>query len=216
MTTIRVQDGFRYTLSEEDFLWLGRSLDGEGPNVAGYVWAYVQKWAGIPRLRREHPTLAAFVRAYSQPVNPIWQRGGTRCPVPVAETDCDERLLRRRAEKSSLHPSQFAPEVKAALAALRAGVLPNPVGRATDFATCERVERQMNDPETPRRLPQFGGWQIVSRFGGCFVSTTLSRSWPDDWVTIDGTVPRSSWAWGLGAFALALVVGGGWLLWRSR
>src|SRR5690349_5651274 len=127
-------------ITEEDYLWLGRSLDGEGPNVAGYIWAYVQKWAGTPA-HRQWPTLTAFIRSYSQPVNPKWARGGEFCPVAVEGTDCREAYLRRRAEKSSLAPSQFSTTTRAALAALRAGVLPNPVGRATDFATCERVDR---------------------------------------------------------------------------
>ena len=209
MTIIRVKDGFRYTITDEDYLWLGRSLDGEGPNVAGYAWAYMQKFAGFPSARTRYRTLTNFIRAYSQPVNPIWMRGGSRCPVPVPGTDCDERLLQRREAKASLHPSQFPVEVIAALAALRAGVLPNPVGRAVDFATCERV-----DPRVAQN-----NWQVTSRVGGCFVSTPASRAWPDDWVTIAPSISLNLPVLGIGVGTTVLVLAGGfaaWAWWRGR
>jgi hypothetical protein len=215
VTIIRVKDGFRYRITDEDYLWLGRSLDGEGPNVAGYTWAYLQKFAGIRSVRERYGTLTAFIRSYSQPINPIWMRGGSRCPVAVPGTDCDERLLRRREEKISLHPDQFPLEVKAALAALRAGILPNPVGRATDFATCERVDRDIRE-----NAPRAEGWQITSRAGGCFVSTERSRAWPDDYVTIaPSSAIMNPAAWGIGLGTVLLVGAGGfaaWAWWRGR
>lgn len=204
VTIIRVKDGFRYQITEEDYLWLGRSLDGEGPNTAGYTWAYLQKFAGFRSTRERYRTLTNFIRAYSQPVNPIWAYGGSRCPAPVPGTDCDESLLRRRAAISSLNPSQFEPEVTAALNALRAGVLPNPVGRAVDFATCPRVEPHVAQ----------NNWQITSRVGGCFVSTPASRAWPDDWVTIAPSGIANLAAWGIGGAGVLLLVGaGGFAAW---
>ncbi len=97
--TIRYPGG-TYTVTQNDLLWLKRALVGEvmreddGPRVVEVLlnrYAYLRS-----RGNKTYPTFASFVRAYAQPVNPIWMspfgKGCLRSP-----RRCTPALLAKRA-----------------------------------------------------------------------------------------------------------------------
>lgn len=106
--TIVCDNGFRYDITWNDMLWLGRMLSGEAPRGTGrdeyaaLLWCYTQRNArdrngggrrrtvtssqfgtttvGVPG--ENGGTISSFamhVRLHSQPINPRWQRDGYFC-----------------------------------------------------------------------------------------------------------------------------------------
>lgn len=89
--------GTRYTPTPEDVLWLARAVQVEGAPrelvaqtlVNGFLWA--RDALGSKR------TLAQWVRAYAQPVNPEWMPGGEHYEQAMATADNDAERERIRA-----------------------------------------------------------------------------------------------------------------------
>lgn len=210
MTTVRTRDGFTYTLTEADFLWLGRAASGEGGDPRATIWTWLARFVGVHAWRDELRMrgLAQLVRLHSQPVNPRWMEGGDLCAPSgrgYGSDDCDPALLARRERFSALSPAAFDPDVKLALAQLRKGSLANPVPRAVDFANRVRSETFVaNHP----------GSRIVACLGGnCHIATRESLAWPASFVALVG---GASWKYVVGGFAVGALALGGWLWWRGR
>lgn len=107
---------FNRTVTEEDALWLGRALVGEEGERASRAAHHavastlIRRWAFASRsYPRSFPTLTAMVRAYSQPVNPIWENRG------------DADAIARRARIRSLAWSQLPETVRGVVVALLTG-----------------------------------------------------------------------------------------------
>lgn len=98
MTTL-VAEHVRYVPTPEDVLWLRRAVEAEGPPsyrvaatlVNGFMWARARLNSGR--------TLASWVRAYAQPVNPQWFVSGAKYKAALAEAQSDEErnALQNRA-----------------------------------------------------------------------------------------------------------------------
>jgi hypothetical protein len=176
---------YRYELTPDDVLWLGRSLACEaGGNrevMAGVAWTYASLLTTTSR-----PSLTSLIQAHSQPLNPIWRRDGSKCRAPDGEwynrchttttgrqiCPCGETALARRERCSTLRWEQLAPAVRETVTAFLAGTLPNPVPRAVDFAAGLRGRR---------------GAQLVREIGRTqFWSSAESRGWPDNHVRVVG------------------------------
>lgn len=209
MTTVRTKDGFAYTLTEEDFLWIGRAAAGEGGDPRKTIWAWFSRFIGLRvwRERLRERGLAYWIQAHSQPVNPRWLADGEFCRPGgrnEGSLDCRGELLARRTRYRALHPSQFPLNVLTALAALRAGTLHNPIERATDFAVCSRVHEQIANGSTFRI--------VYERGTECYVSLPESRAWPSGFVFLK----PSFWPYAIGGFAIGAAALGGYLWWSSR
>ena len=82
-------------------------------------------------------TFTSLLKAYSQPINPIWRRDGTRCrPGGPNHTrnNCSENRLRRRDRISTIEWHQIPENVRIITLAWAYGLLENPVPRAIEFA----------------------------------------------------------------------------------
>lgn len=224
-----VAGDYRYQITAEDVLWLGRSLaceaGGDREAMQGVAWTYAARLvAGFP-----DKTLVWLVQHHSQPLNPIWRRDGRMCRAPDGEwynrcrtgTDgrricpCGETALARRERCSTLRWEQLAESVRETITAFVAGVLPNPVPRSVDFAAGLRAKP---------------GAQLVREVGRTqFWSNPESRGWPADFVRVVGPTGESAEERPLTAglppgrnafatFALSALVGTGiYLLWdRAR
>jgi hypothetical protein len=94
--TLRTPSGLAYEPTQEDVLWLLRAVAVEGPPerivaqtlVNGFMWA--RERAGW-----ENRTLAEWVQAYAQPVNPRWLVGGDLFEASLKKAESDKE----RAEK---------------------------------------------------------------------------------------------------------------------
>jgi hypothetical protein len=125
-----------YIPTETDKLWLCRAVEAEGEPrarvaevlVNGFMWA--RSDVGY------RPSLATWIRAYSQPVNPRWfVRGDLHARKMEHATPAQQaELVRHALARESIHSSRatFSSETKAAVthALTHAPVYP----RATDFA----------------------------------------------------------------------------------
>lgn len=116
-------DGYRVTA--EDWLWLLRAVESEGEPRSSVARALVNLWARQRARAASKRSIAALVRAYAQPVNPIWAHGGERDVDPVRVSASE----RRRAAASRL--VSFSPRTaRAVYEALTSGFS----GSVTDYA----------------------------------------------------------------------------------
>lgn len=184
---LRAGDGWSYTITDEDLLWMARAAEGEG-DPEYVIWSWLQRYAGGETGEgnfRSYPSLTALVRAHSQPVNPKWYRDGEFCrPGGIHEHDdgcVESRLLKRDSLKNKPYEAIRA-NVRAAIDALRRNALPNPVPRSIDFADTAVATAYVS------RNASRNGAQITytGPAGGKFITTTVSRAWPEDWVTLQG------------------------------
>lgn len=125
----------------DDALWLRRAVEREGEPREWVAQALVNRWALLKdRGVTDYPTLARFVRAYAQPVNPRWFPAGdlhlaqleAHAPRGAAhQADMIARAQRREGEHSTR--KIFHPETEAAVARALGGPLTLPAG-VTDYA----------------------------------------------------------------------------------
>lgn len=138
--TWRVPTAGRYRVTDDDRLWLLRSVEREGDRertaqtlVNGFASRKAYGQAG---------TLEGFVRAYSQPVNPRWFPGGDLFQAELAR-----------------HPVEDRPELVAA-AEQRERVH----SRRTSFsqATEEAVRRALEEGpvDIPKAATDFADWKL--------------------------------------------------------
>lgn len=168
-----------YRPTRDDRLWLLRAVQAEGPVHAQVAQALINRFTLLrhrdPSL---YPTLAGFVRAYAQPVNPRWMRGGDKLRAALERADTDGRrrlqmLAAKRAEHSAR--TQFDAEVVAAVdRALTAGPVDLPAKDVTDYAAAAKDASSYLEPRTaPRRgrnrlwtaAPGWPGYRVEIRPG---------------------------------------------------
>lgn len=106
-------DDWEYAPDDYDILVAGVALYGE---TRGYhssdewvrmLWTWMNRFMLHDPRPRVWPTLADLVEAHSQPVNPLWREGGSRCPYPVPGGNCDPERLTWRANMADLISQGF-------------------------------------------------------------------------------------------------------------
>ena len=135
---------WRYVPNQEDLLWLLRAVQAEGEPRTHVAAAMVNRFAYLSASAfvRDEPydTLAGFVRAYSQPVNPRWMRGGDKWEArwETADDAGKRRLVEdhRRRQRHSARTA-FAPSTRRA--AERALTTRPELQTVTDFAADRMV-----------------------------------------------------------------------------
>jgi len=217
-----VAGDYRYQLTAEDVIWLGRTLacesGGRREVMAGVAWTYASLMTTT-----ERSSLASLIQAHSQPLNPIWRRDGSKCRAPDGEwfdrcytsssgreiCPCSDAALERRERCATLRWDQLAESVRETVTAFVAGVLPNPVPRSVNFAAGLRGRT---------------GAELVREVGSTqFWSSPTSRRWPANFVRIVGPTGSSapelvaSAGGNAGATLLvvALAAGAGFYFWQA-
>lgn len=172
-------DGTAYRLTAADVLWTARAVAYEGGDPAATVWTLAQRYA---QLRRAYPTFAAFVRGFSQPVNPEWLLEGRQChPIfgkSRASFLCDLDRIRKREEAQEASWAQLQERSPAAVDHVLRwanGRLPNPVPRSTNFAAPFVAEGFLD------RNP---GAKVVLIAGNWYIQDSWAANWDPDRVTI--------------------------------
>jgi len=136
--------GKKYTISETDALWLARMVVGEGGTSASerkkqaLLWAILQRYM-LQKGFRAWRSLAAVTRAFSQPINPIWD--GIRDALDAGQTDmcapggkyygkpeCSQTRLDRRKHVTALSWSQIPKHIQESVRLFQRGELPYPSG----------------------------------------------------------------------------------------
>jgi len=203
MATLK-QGSWTYTFTPEDRLWTARMLAGEGPvqDAPAVLWTMAQlfspagqaaKYSGPHHFR----SWKALIQAYSQPINPIWRRDGSKCrPGGSHETAeaCAPSRLAMRDRYATLPYTSVDPAKRQVLERWLAGQVPNPVPGAYEFAHSSVL--------TPERIARFG---LVARSSTGNIFLGSNARLPPVLVGPGGAAPLVG--------GLALVVGAGALAW---
>lgn len=201
MTAIRNGDGWQYVLTPTDKLWAARMAQFEGGEAADVLWTMTQAYARSST-HALYPTFTKFIQAYSQPINPIWRRDGSKCRPggPYHGRDnCSEVRLARRDIAATMPWSEIDAPIREIVEQWYAGDLRNPVPRAVDFAA----------PDVATSfVAEHAGSQILKRLDNWYIATASSLRWPANWVTMDGSIAAA--AGGAGGLLLAVLAGGAW------
>jgi hypothetical protein len=153
-----------------------------GADASAVLWTMAQRFA-----LGHWTTFKALLRAYSQPISPLWARGGACCcgggdcpagPGHCGGEHCSESKLQRRALASSITWSELERRYPQAVAVTRAWAearVKNTVPGAVDFAdpvvSAGAIQR---DPTKA----------VVKRAGNWFIGTAQSLRWPKNYVTL--------------------------------
>lgn len=218
---IKTKDGWSYQITPDDVLWAARAAQCEGSGGEGEkatMWTWAARFA-LPNFRR-YGSLAALIRAHSQPVNPLWARGGSRCgPGGQYAGDtrfCSDSQLRNRELCAGRSWENINPRTRDTVTKWATARLPNPVPRAVDFASSS-IRSQSGDHEVARfRSGSSGPYNV-------FYSEAGSRSLPADYVTVHhegrvagpGVSSRSVMIGIAAVGAAALFAGGAYIYARS-
>ena len=123
-----------------DALWLRRAVEREGEPREWVAQALVNRWALLKdKGGADYPTLASFVRAYAQPVNPRWYPDGDRHLAALAAAPDEAKraaLIDRAQRRRDAYSVRkiFQPETEAAVARALKGPITLPAG-VTEYAT---------------------------------------------------------------------------------
>ncbi len=131
-----------YTLDDRDVLWLAKSLARETRDELGRAaCAYTMlqrflRWTG-----KRWESFYDLIRAFSQPVNPIWaDPESAKCrQYPEA---CEESRIERRRITQAWKWDEIPQGARDVAVAFAAGHLANPTPDAVDFASVGLVRRQ--------------------------------------------------------------------------
>jgi hypothetical protein len=206
--TIRTKDGWSYRITPDDLLWLARSVEYEGGDPVATAWTYAQRMASF-----RPSSLAALVRAHSQPINPTWDEATDANCVANPER-CTPAALARRAEAASAPWSSLS--VGPMLARWAQAQIPNPVPRATDFADATVSSNFLRNHPDARIVKRAGNWYLSE--GPSSAPARPSNAWPADFVSLEYGDRSISTAAGLGIVGFSAIALTAWWLarrWRG-
>ncbi len=186
-----VAGDFRYQLTPEDVLWAARAAVFEGGEPADVLWTLTQRFV---LLRSSYPTFTQFVRAFSQPINPIWAADGTMCAPGgkyAGKPECSPERLARRARASTItwhELEQKAPSTVVIVLAWANGHLPNPLPRATNFADQTVAASYLSENPTAKAIKTAGNVYIVEAAAQRWAQNHVTmRSYDGSFADADGT-----------------------------
>lgn len=137
----------KYTLTDGDILWLARALYGEAGDPISRRSASAIAWCLINRYLMwgsdfwEGKSFTEFMRAFSQPINPIWTDPNSSKCLGQPKDCTPERIARRRMiQGAAWEDLPYSAKLYATTFAQGDlfQVLPNDI---VDFSSCKRIER---------------------------------------------------------------------------
>lgn len=166
-----------YRLTDEDVFWAAKMAAFEG-DPAEVLWTMTQRFA-----QATHPwnSFTEFIQAFSQPINPKWQRTGVFCQPGgkgYRTRACEENRLARRDRVAAMDWSELEalkPTAVAYTLTWAKGRLPNPVPGAINFAAPSVAQRYLD------RNP---GAKLLAKRGNWFLSEGGSENWAADAVSM--------------------------------
>jgi len=141
---------FAYRFTPDDELWAARFIVGEAGGTdnadnRAVLWTMFNRYAFFTH--RVFPTFAAFIRAYSTPLQPVLRSAGaarrhmnrpdfvrTGGSYPPPNQDVPRGQLRRHLELQRASGDQIPAAARALVRRLLTGQIANPIGNATEFA----------------------------------------------------------------------------------
>ncbi len=211
--------GFRYRLSPLDVLWTARAVAYETSDPeeqAATLWtltqAFVAGTAAVPNPRERFGSLANFVRAYAQPVNPLWDSLDDDKCRRFPESCTPRQMARRTEARTALfwnldEAAEFrsASNIESIVKLWAAGALPNPVPGAVEYA---------NPAVSSGFVSRVEDAEVVRRSGQWYIALGRNRDRAEN-VTMGGGFPLLA-GFAIGTLVAGLVVGGAYLALGSR
>lgn len=137
MTTLRAKGMADYQVTADDMMWLARAVEKEGKPQDVVAATLINGFCWARSCKNSKQTLATWVRAYAQPVNPRWYlKGDLHLKYAKGVTGAElARLEKLAKERETVHSvrTQFSAGTKAACAAALAGAVKIP-GNCIDYA----------------------------------------------------------------------------------
>lgn len=140
-------------LDFNDILWAARGVYGEGGGkpemitMQSYLWAIMRRCLLMKTTR----TYASMWQAFSQPINPIWRRDGSKCRIGGAyhgKPECSSDRLLRRDKMASIEWDKLPDVITDTLLTFANGYLMPPVvnlqkkTRISNWASYAGVEKK--------------------------------------------------------------------------
>lgn len=155
--------GKEYVVTDEDAIWLARMIVGEGgfkastEKVRALIWAIMNRYLLLPS-QRKRTSLKSILQAFSQPINPRWNRHGDFCrPGGKWHNSefCEERRLDRRDKISKLKWDDIPSRIQHEIELYRQGSLPLPKAMETLKARGKpyRINNWASLKSTPKKFP---------------------------------------------------------------
>jgi hypothetical protein len=147
-------------IDDETALWCMRMCWGEGgkdcsrDKASAMLWAIMHRWNLWPG-RKKFQSYQHLMRAFSQPINPKWQKGGVLAEKFKNKEAGSPARLRRRASICSLTEEKIkskAPQIYKAVKDFQDGALFMPDVFAN--AIKSRASNWASLPSTPKKNPQ--------------------------------------------------------------
>ncbi len=228
MRWLKGQKVAEYDATNADALELARAVAREGAPRDAVAWALVQRFAF---LYPKYPTLAKFVQAYSQPINPRWFPDGDKHKARMRQLEGNEdrqadelRRARNRVSYAKVTWDELASSAKtAALEAIeaegespvpgavhfRASMAPKGATKRQAFQRAERYAGGRADLVEVVRIPQGYGPGVNWFFLAPGSTTVRMLADDDDPLIAPGPDPKDSAA-GLPPPPDGLPQGEGW------
>jgi D-alanyl-D-alanine dipeptidase len=161
---------FAYRFTPDDELWATRFIVGEAggadnPDNRAVLWTMFNRYALFTH--RVFPSFAAFIRAYSTPLQPILRSAGAARRhmnrpdfvsaggnYPPPNQDVPRGQLRRHLDLQKATGNQLPASALALVRRALSGQIANPIGNATEFANTAVYFNDRN-----RRRPTEDEWR---------------------------------------------------------
>lgn len=133
--------GQRWHFHDTDKVWAARMVVGESGTSdmhagAAVLWALAQRW--VTKAGFQNMSFTSLMRAFSQPINPIWSSiGGSGCQRSPAQ--CSMEALARRQTIQSTSWSRIPAAVRTLVEDFFVGRVANPVPGYNNFAAAGHV-----------------------------------------------------------------------------
>lgn len=200
-----------YDVRKTDVLWLLRAVQAEGEDQREVAAVLLNGFAWARAMNGYRGTLTDWVRAYSQPINPLWFVGGREYEdaYRAAQSDTARADLKRKAEvRERVHSrrNKFSEHVQRAVHAALLGQVKIPA-QATDFAP----------PYVDAGKKGYRPLQVL--IPGSKKNRLWSRPGAEGWegYAISGVIIPKRFPWLTVFFAAALAaVGAAYVWWPTR
>lgn len=127
--------GRRWSFHDDDKIWMGRMILGEcGEDAIGgdaVLWSVASRWVTKPVFQDK--TFTQVIRAFSQPVNPLWAdpNSGRCLERPAA---CSDAAIRRRQAITNTSWAALPSNIRQLVQDFVGGRTRNPISGYNNFA----------------------------------------------------------------------------------
>lgn len=142
---------YEYEISPDDRVWFARCLWREGAPMDKVGWTLLQRFAMV---QKKYSSLTTFLRAYCQPVNPLWLPGGKLSEAAieraldkndVTEAEAERKRAQNRVKWVNTPLSEIPRKTIAVVDQILSGNSRSPIPTASDFTMSFAAKGDTNE-----------------------------------------------------------------------